>query len=391
MKLLKTTSLLASVLLAASVSAADASKPMPSCCAGGDATISMRPFGEVDGKSVTAYLLTNTHGVKMEVITYGGIVTQLWVPDREGKLDDIVLGYDNLEAYVASNPYFGALIGRVGNRIAHGKFTLNGTDYQLATNDEPGGIPAHLHGGVKGFDKVVWDAKPSLDGGVASLTLQYLSADGEEGYPGNLQVEVVYTLTNDNAFVCEYRATTDQSTPVNLTNHSYFNLAGAGKGDILSHKLMLNADHFTPVNAGLIPTGELAPVEGTPFDFRELTAIGERINDSNEQLEFGLGYDHNWVLNSAEQGLTLAAKVVEPESGRVMKIYTEEPGVQFYSGNFLDGSNVGKGGVPYEHRTGFCLETQHYPDSPNQAEFPSIILHPGETYQTQTVHRFSTR
>jgi len=387
---LKATALVAFSLMAFSAFSAEKCCDMPACCRS-EPTITMKPYGEVDGKAVTAFLLTNSQGLKMEVISYGGIVTRLMVPDKDGNLGDIVLGYDDLESYVKANPYFGATIGRVGNRIAHGEFSIDGVTYKLATNDHPGDIPCHLHGGLKGFDKVVWDAKPSLKGGEASLILTYESKDGEEGYPGNLNVKVKYTLTNENEFVCEYHATTDKATPVNLTNHSYFNLAGAGKGDILSHKLMLNADKFTPVDAGLIPTGELANVEGTPFDFRKPTEIGERVNNDDEQLKFGLGYDHNWVLNKDNGGMTLAAKVCEPTSGRVMEIYTEEPGIQFYCGNFLNGSNVGKGGVPYEYRTGFCLETQHYPDSPNQPAFPSIILKPGVEYHTKTVHKFSTK
>ena len=351
----------------------------------------MRPFGEVDGKAVIAYTLSNTNGMKMEVISYGGIVTKLYTPDRDGKMDDIVLGYDNVDSYVEATPYFGAIIGRVGNRIAHGKFVVDGETYSLATNDKPGGIPCNLHGGVKGFDKVVWNVNPRLKNGEASLVLTYTSIDGEEGFPGNLDVEVVYTLTNDNEFVCEYKATTDKTTPVNLTNHSYFNLGGAGKGDILSHKLMLNADRYTPVNAGLIPTGELASVEGTPFDFRQKTDIGANVDADNQQIKYGPGYDHNWVLNKENEGMTLAAKVYEPMTGRVMKIFTEEPGIQFYSGNFLDGSNIGKGGIPYEFRTGFCLETQHFPDSPNQPKFASILLKPGEVYHTKTIHKFSAK
>jgi len=386
MKKMKATALVALSLLSLSVSSAEKCCEKPKCCS--QPSISMRPFGEVDGKAVTAYTLTNANGLKMEVINYGGIVTKLLVPDRDGNFDDIVLGYDSVDAYVAASPYFGALIGRVGNRIAHGKFELNGETYSLATNNDPGGIPCHLHGGIKGFDKVVWDAKPCLESGEAALVLTYVSKDGEEGYPGNLTVKVVYTLTGEDEFICDYTATTDKATPVNLTNHTYFNLAGAGKGDILSHQLKLNADAFTPVDAGLIPTGDIVKVEGTPFDFRELTAIGARVDADDEQIKFGLGYDHNWVLNKENEGMTLAAKVVEPTTGRVMKIFTEEPGIQFYCGNFLDGSNVGKGGVPYAYRTGFCLETQHYPDSPNQPNFPSIILNPGEVYHTKTLHKF---
>ena len=390
MKLINATAVAALTLMAGVAFAAPKCCEKSACCS--EPTISMRPFGELDGKQVIAYTLTNSQGMKMEVITYGGIVTRLYAPDRDGKMDDIVLGYDDLASYVEASPYFGAIIGRVGNRIAHGQFKIDGKTYDLAKNNEPGGIPCHLHGGLKGFDKVVWNAKPCLKGGEAALVLTYHSVDGEEGYPGNLDVKVVYTLTNDNEFVCEYEATTDKATPVNLTNHSYFNLAGAGKGDILSHKLMLNADKYTPVNAGLIPTGELADAAGTPFDFREKTEIGARVDADDQQIKYGPGYDHNWVLNKdGDEKMTLAAKVYEPTTGRIMKIYTEEPAIQFYSGNFLDGSNVGKGGIPYEFRTGFCLETQHCPDSPNQRSFPSIILQPGEVYKTKTVHKFSAK
>ncbi len=389
MKQMKAALLLAFSFLSLSLFSAEKCCEDQACCK--QSTISMRPFGEVDGEAVIAYTLSNANGMKMEVISYGGIVTKLYAPDRDGNMDDIVLGYDNVDSYVEATPYFGAIIGRVGNRIAHGKFVVDGKTYNLATNDEPGGIPCNLHGGVKGFDKVVWKAKPSLKNGEASLILTYTSADGEEGFPGNLDVKVVYTLTNDNEFVCEYKAATDKTTPVNLTNHSYFNLGGAGKGDILSHKLMLNADRYTPVNAGLIPTGELASVEGTPFDFREKTEIGANIDADNQQIKYGPGYDHNWVLNKEKEGMTLAAKVYEPKTGRVMKIYTEEPGIQFYAGNFLDGTNIGKGGIPYEFRTGFCLETQHFPDSPNQPDFESILLKPGEVYHTKTIHKFSAK
>ena len=355
-------------------------------------TIAQRPFGiDQDGKPVTVYTLTNTHGMKAEISNYGGILTRLLVPDRNGDLDDVVLGYNDVESYIEASPYFGALIGRVGNRIASGKFTLNGKSYTLAENNFPGGIGCQLHGGTRGFDKVLWDAYPSVGGNEASLSLRYVSKDGEEGYPGNLHVEVTYTLMNDNALKIEYKATTDKATPVNLTNHSYFNLKGEGSGNILGHVVMLNADQMTPVDAGLIPTGEITSVKGTPFDFTKPTAIGARVDEDNEQLKFGNGYDHNWVLNKEHSGMTLAATVYEPVYGRFMEVWTQEPGVQFYCGNFLDGSNVGKRGVAYDFRTGFCLETQHFPDSPNQATFPSIILHPGETYNTSTIYRFSSK
>jgi aldose 1-epimerase len=311
-------------------------------------------------------------------------VVSLKVPDRRGKLGDVVLGYDTLEGYLEDNPYFGALIGRYGNRIANGRFALNGKTYQLAQNNGQD----HLHGGVVGFDKVIWKAQRigSKDG--AALQLTYMSHDGEEGYPGNLSVKVVYTLTENNALRIDYSATTDRTTIVNLTQHSYFNLAGAG--DILGHQLMLNADRFTPVDQGLIPTGEVRPVRGTPMDFTKPTPIGARIDQKDEQLMFGLGYDHNWVLNRDDQ-MTLAAKVFEPTTGRVMEVYTKEPGIQFYSGNFLDGSITGKGGEIYRHRHGFCLEAQHFPDSPNKPQFPSTVLSPGQEYTQTTIYKFSAR
>lgn len=351
----------------------------------GSESIVRSPFGETsDGKAVELYTLTNANGMQVAITTYGGIIVSLTAPDREDKYADVVLGFDNLDGYLAGHPYFGALIGRYGNRIAKGKFTLDGTEYTLATNNNEN----HLHGGIVGFDKKVWRARGSVNPMGVSLALNCVSEDGEEGYPGKLEVKVVYTLTNDDGLKIEYNATTDKATPVNLTNHSYFNLAGQGSGDILGHVLTINADRFTPVDKGLIPTGELKPVEGTPFDFRKGTAIGARIEAKDEQLEFGGGYDHNFVLNKKGDDLTLAASVYEPKTGRVMEVYTTEPGVQFYCGNFLDGSNVGKGGKVYKFRNGFCLETQHFPDSPNQPDFPSTILKPGEEYSTTTVYKF---
>lgn len=350
--------------------------------------IEKQAFGKTaDGKEVDLYTLTNANGLKARITNYGGIVTSLEVPDRNGKLTDIVLGYDTLDEYIKNNPYFGALIGRYGNRIGKGKFTLEGKQYTLATNNGPN----HLHGGNKGFDKVVWDAEPIESAEGPALKLTYLSKDGEEGYPGNLKCTVVYTLTNDNELKVSYEAETDKTTVANLTHHSYFNLAGHNSGDILKHELMLNADNFTPVDEGLIPTGKIKPVKGTPMDFTTATAIGARINQDDTQLKYGKGYDHNWVLNKEGSELTLAARVYEPGSGCVMEIHTTEPGIQFYSGNFLDGTNVGKGGAVYKHRTGFCLETQHFPDSPNKRNFPSTVLKPGEKYRHLTVHRFSTK
>jgi aldose 1-epimerase len=345
-----------------------------------------RPFGRTpDGIEVNLYTLSNSRGMSATITNYGGIVVSLAVPDRNGKPGDVVLGYDSLGHYIAATPYFGALIGRYGNRIGGGKFGVDGTTYTLAANDGPN----HLHGGVRGFDKVVWtvDEKASQPG--KTLVLSYLSKDGEEGYPGNLSVRVVYGLTEENELTIDYEATTDKSTVVNLTHHSYFNLACSG--DILGHLLSIAADRYTPVRPGLIPTGELKDVTGTPFDFRIPTSIGERIGAAEEQLRLAGGYDHNWVLNRTGTGLQSAAMVSEPATGRVMEVLTTEPGLQFYSGNFLNGTNRGKGGVVYQFRTGFCLESQHFPDSPNQPGFPSTRLDPGQRYVSRTVYRFSAR
>jgi aldose 1-epimerase len=341
-----------------------------------------------DGRPVNLYTLTNANGAVVKITNYGAIVTELWVPDKNGTLGDIVLGFDSLSGYLGESPYFGAIVGRYGNRIAKGTFTLDGKAYALAINNGEN----HLHGGRVGFDKVVWTATPGRPGsdGV-SLTLRYVSKDMEEGYPGVLDVTVVYTLTNANELKIDYTAAADKPTVCNLTHHSYFNLAGQGNGDILNHELMLNADRITPVDAGLIPTGQFLSVPGTPLDFTKPTAIGARINSADEQIKFGGGYDHNWVLNKKGRELSLAAKVYEPTSGRAMEVWTQEPGVQFYSGNFLDGTLTAKGGKVYKHRCGFCLETQHYPDSPNKPEFPTTVLRPGQTYKTTTVYKFTTR
>jgi aldose 1-epimerase len=320
--------------------------------------------------------------MEVTAIAYGGIITSLKVPDRNGTLGDVVLGFDHLEGYLKGHPFFGAIVGRYGNRIGGATFTLDGQTYTLAKNNGPN----HLHGGVKGFDKVLW--KMAAIAGQNAIELTRTSPDGEEGYPGNLAVKVTYTLTDRNELIVDYEATTDKATPVNLTQHSYFNLAGEGSGDILGHELTINADRYTPVDATLIPTGEIASVEGTPFDFRQATPIGARINADHPQLKAGGGYDHNWVLNRSGEGLQLAARVVEPKSGRTLEVRTLEPGVQFYAGNFLDGSITGKGGHVYGHRTGFCLETQHYPDSPNKPNFPSTILQQGQQYKTRTVFTF---
>ncbi len=344
-----------------------------------------------DGAAVNLYTLTNARGMTMRVSNYGGIIVSLTAPDRDGKFADVVLGYDHFEDYRKATPYFGAIIGRFGNRIAGGTFTLDGRTYTLATNNDPGGIPCHLHGGKIGFDKVVWDDEAMPKEDAAGLRLRYRSRDGEEGYPGNLDITVHYWLTNRNELRVEYEATTDAPTPVNVTQHSYFNLGGHDSGTILDHELMIAADHITPVDKGLIPTGATMSVAGTPFDFTKPTAIGARIDAQNEQLAFGGGYDHNFVLARWDGTLRSVAIVHEPKSGRMMEVLTTEPGVQFYCGNFLDGSNVGKGGHAYRHRSGFCLETQHFPDSPNQPAFPSTILRPGQTYRQTTVYRFSAR
>lgn len=348
--------------------------------------ITRAPFGRApDGQAVELYTLRNAGGAEARISTYGGIVVSLKVPDRNGRLGDVVLGYDRLEDYLKDSPYFGALIGRYGNRIANARFTLDGRTYPLAANNGPNS----LHGGRKGFDKVVWTPTVLSTPRGPGLKLTYLSRDMEEGFPGNLAVTVVYTLRDDNALRVEYTATTDKDTVVNLTQHSYFNLAGGGA--ILNHEVMIPADRFTPVDSTLIPTGELRPVGGTPFDFRSPTAIGARIGQENEQLKFGKGYDHNFVLNKPAGQFGLMARVFEPGSGRVLEVSSTEPGLQFYSGNFLDGSNVGKGGQVYHFREGFCMEPQHFPDSPNQPAFPSVVLKPGQTYHNLIEFKFSTR
>jgi len=349
-------------------------------------TVSRASFGVTpDGESVDVFTLANASGVEVRAITYGGIIVSLRVPDRDGRLGDIVLGFDDLDGYVEGSPYFGAIVGRYANRIANGQFTLAGETYHLATNNGPN----HLHGGVRGFDKIVWHAEMlESDSGVAVI-FTHTSPDGDEGYPGTLSVRVTYTLTPNNELVVDYLATTDHATPINLSQHTYFNLAGDGRRDVLEHVLTISAAHFTPVDATLIPTGVIAPVAGTPFDFTTPTAIGARIDLEDEQLENGGGYDHNFVLDRDGAGLAHAARVEEPTTGRVLDVYTTEPGLQFYSGNFLDGSIIGKSGWVYRRRYGFCLETQHFPDSPNQPVFPSTILRPGEEYRSRTVFVFS--
>lgn len=352
--------------------------------------MSATPFPErtADDKAVHLITLRNVKGMEATILTFGGIILTLQAPDRTGAVDDIVLGFNDVKSYAAStNPYFGSIIGRYGNRIAKGQFTLDGTTYKLATNNGPN----HLHGGNRGFDKVVWNYDMAQDANGVSAILTYTSADGEEGYPGAVKARVTYTLTGDNRLIVDYHATTDKPTVINLTQHSYFNLAGSRADNILDHELRINADRYTPVDSTLIPTGELAPVEGTPFDFRKATKIGARINESHPQLGFGKGYDHNYVLTRTGAGLAEAAQVYEPLTGRTLTITTTEPGIQLYTGNFLDGTLTGKGGRVYPHRGGFCLETQHYPDSPNQPKFPSTVLRPGEEYKTQTVFAFGVR
>ncbi len=348
--------------------------------------IKVAPYGVLpDGREVNAYTLTNANGMALTVINYGGIVTSLMAPDKNGKVEDVVLGFDSLSQYVKNNPYFGCLIGRFGNRIAKGKFSLDGRDYTLAQNNGAN----HLHGGVRGFDKMFWNIEEhdSPDGPAVRLT--YQSKDMEEGYPGNLDVEVIYVLTDDNAWKVHYKATTDAKTIVNLTQHTYFNLTGNTKRDILQHELLLNADRYIPVDETLIPTGALAAVEGTPFDFRSATVIGKGIDDPHVQVQRGGGFDHCWVLNDADTGLTHAATLRDPSSGRVLRVQTTEPGVQFYSGNFLDGTLTGKYNTVYAYRYGLCLETQHFPDSPNRPDFPSVVLNPGEVFESTTVFSFA--
>jgi len=349
-------------------------------------TIRQRLFGHLpDGRPVTLYTLVNNKGARADIMNYGGIVVRLYMPDRNGHYDDVVLGYDHLEGYLTNNPYFGAIVGRYANRIAKGRFVLDGKVYQLATNDGPN----HLHGGIKGFDKRLWKARPFMSADGPALELKYFSRDGEEGYPGNLQVTAVYTLTDENELRLDFTAVTDKPTIVNLSHHSYFNLAC--EGTILDHQVMIVADAFTPVDATLIPTGEIRPVEGTPFDFRKPTPIGARIHEDDIQLKYGRGYDHNWVIRKPLGTLGLMARVYEPKTGRIMEVLSTEPGLQFYTGNFLDGTIVGKGGRRYVHRSGFCMEPQHYPDSPNKPHFPSVVLRPGQVYRNTIIYRFRAK
>jgi aldose 1-epimerase len=355
--------------------------------------ISRQPFGTADGQPVELFTLRNSKGAEATIMTYGGIVTSLKMPDRNGNYGDVVLGFDTLAGYTSDSylrgcPYFGALIGRYGNRIGGAKFTLEGKTYTLAANNGPNS----LHGGVKGFDKVVWKAvKDDVGPHGPRLELNYVSKDGEEGFPGNLNVTALYTLTDDNQLRIDFTATTDKPTLCNLTHHSYFNLRGQGNGDILGHEVYIISDKTTPVDKGLITTGGFAAVDGTPFDFRTPHAIGERINDPNEQLQYGPGYDHNWVINKPLGKLGLMARVYEPTTGRVMEVLSTEPGLQFYAGNFLDGTITGKGGKVYQRRTGFCMEPHHYPDSPNKPNFPTTELKPGDTYHNTIIYSFSAK
>ena len=354
-------------------------------------TISRTPFGTFENRDVDLYTLTGDDGASVKITTYGGIITAWTAPDRAGKLADITLGFGDLasytsDRYLASGPFLGAVIGRYGNRIGGARFSLEGVEYRLGANDGPN----NLHGGPRGFDKRVWDVASARAGESARLELTYVSADGEEGFPGKLSTRVVYTLSPGNVLEIDYSATTDRATVVNLTQHTYFNLAGEGSGDILGTELQLNASRMTPVDEHLIPTGELADVTGTPFDFRGAKAIGARVNEADRQLEYAGGYDHNLVIDrDSDVGLVLAARAYDPVSGRRLEVHTTEPGIQFYCGNFLDGSFVGKSGRPYGRRSGFCLETQHFPDSPNKPGFPSVSLEPGETYRTTTVFKVS--
>ena len=355
---------------------------------GAEPKLKKESFGKLpDGTEVDSYTLTNKNGVEVKITNYGATVTSIKVPDRSGKMDDVALGYDNIAGYLAKNPHMGSLAGRYANRIANGEFKLGGKTITLAKNNGPN----HLHGGPNGFYKQLWKASDASGAAGAAVRMTYLSKDGEENYPGNLEATVTYTLTDQNELKIEYSATTDKETVVNLTNHSYFNLAGAGNGDILGHQLKINAKQTTPVDKTMIPTGKLADVAGTPFDFSKLTAIGARIGDPHEQIVIGNGYDHNFVLDTGGKLDVQTVEVYERTTGRVMEVFTDQPGVQLYTANFLDGTITGKGGKTYPRRGAFCLETQHYPDSPNKPNFPSTVLKPGEKYQTTTIYKFSAR
>jgi aldose 1-epimerase len=349
--------------------------------------VQQKRFATVSGgRPVILYTLTNSHGVEITTMNYGGIIVSIRVPDRNGQVADVVLGHDTAEGYMPNPPYIGAIVGRYANRIANGTFKLDGKTYTLPKNDGPN----TLHGGTtKTFDKVIWESQPLKDKNGVAFT--YLSADGDDGFPGNLKVTVTYVLTESNELVIDYSATTDRDTPINVSQHSYFNLKGEGDGDILDHEIMINADRFTPVDNNLIPTGELRPVKGTPLDFTKSTRIGTRIDDNYDQMVLAHGYDHNFVINREGGGLTLAARVYEPTTGRVLEVSTTQPGIQFYTGNFLDGTVTGKAGHVYKRRFGFCLETQHFPDSPNHPKFPTTILKPGQKFHQETVFKFSAK
>ena len=351
-------------------------------------SIEKKAFGKTkEGINVDQYILKNRNGMEISTINYGGIITSWKTKDRDGNYQDIVLGFDNLSEYESESPYFGAIIGRYGNRIAKGKFTLNDENYNLAVNNDEN----HLHGGIKGFDKVVWDTREVVDDSTASLVLSYLSDDMEEGYPGNLKVQVTYTLDNNDKLSVKYEAVTDKITIINLTQHSYFNLSADFNKNILDHDILINADSFLPVDSTLIPTGEIRNVGDTPFDFRSPKNVGEEINNSNKQLMIGNGYDHCWVLNNQDQGVRFVASAYDSGTGRLLEVFSDQPGIQFYSGNFLDGSLKSKIGGTYDFRSGFCLETQHYPNSPNEMSFPSVTLNPGEKYMTETIFKFSSK
>ena len=375
-------------LLAAALFALACAKASPPAAATRPASVTRERFGVApDGKPVDVFTLVNSNGIRTRILSYGGIIQTLETPDRNGKLDDVVLGFDSLQGYVKSSPYFGAIVGRYGNRIARGRFTLDGKTYTLAINNGPN----HLHGGIKGFDKAVWDAREFRTDTAVGVVLTHTSPDGDEGYPGTLRARVTYTLTNRDELAIDTDATTDQPTIVNLTNHTYWNLAGDGARDILGHVMTIESNEIVPVDSTLIPTGQLMPVAGTPFDFRTPTAIGARIDDPHVQIRYGGGYDHTFVVSRGTgASLSHAIRVTEPTTGRTLDIFTTEPGVQVYSGNFLDGSFAGKRGRIYRRRFGLALETHHYPDSPNQPSFPSVVLRPAETYRTRTVWRFGT-
>lgn len=351
-------------------------------------TIEKSEYGTTaKGEKIDSYKLKNQKGMEVDIMTYGGIITSLKVPNKAGVSEEVVIGFNNFEQYTKENPYFGALIGRYGNRIAKGKFTLDGKEYQLATNNGKNA----LHGGPEGFHRRIWTVEEAKGGNAAVLKLKYISKDMEEGYPGNLTVFVTYTLNNDNSLDVQYEATTDKKTVVNLTQHSYFNLSGDFTKTILNNEITIDADKLVPVDADLIPTGKLDDVTNTPFDFRKPKAIGKDIEVTNDQLKKGLGYDHCWVLNNQDKGFRFVASAYEPTSGRLLEVYTDQPGIQLYTGNFLDGTLPTRDGKKYAHRTGLCLETQHYPDSPNQKDFPTTVLNPGENYKTKTTFKFSTK